>query len=207
MSQINALPINGFTIADLALLAPGPGQFLEVGGATEGRIDIDALAAYARVGTATASQGTLAEAALQPSDAGATGLALLATATAADARSAIGAMANTAPEIITNANGTAYRWPNGLQICTWQGTTALIAAFNWGPVTASNSVSLVFPAAFNTRPMVSAAGGWRSGGPSIYQAWEVYQNISPTDCSVFTVGAFLNASCFPAYLAIGTYTP
>jgi len=44
--QINALPINGITIADLALLVPGPGQFLEVGGATEGRIDIDALAAY-----------------------------------------------------------------------------------------------------------------------------------------------------------------
>ena len=93
MSQINALPINGITIADLALLAPGPGQFLEVGGATEGRIDIDALAAYARVGTATASQGTLAEAALQPSDAGATGLALLATETQSEARTAIGSPA------------------------------------------------------------------------------------------------------------------
>jgi len=50
MSQINSLPINGFTIADLSLLAPGPGQFLEVGGGTEGRIDIDALAAYCKIG-------------------------------------------------------------------------------------------------------------------------------------------------------------
>lgn len=207
MTQVPLISVNGFTIEDLALVAPGPGQFLEVGGATEGRIDIDALAAYARVGTATESQGTLAEAALQPSDAGATGLALLAAPTAADARSAIGAMANTAPEIITNANGTAYQWPNGLQICTWQGTTALTAAFNWGNVTASAPISLVFPAAFNTRPMVSAAGGWRSNGPSIYQAWEVYQNVSPTDVQAFIVGAFLNAICFPAYLAIGTYTP
>jgi hypothetical protein len=44
--KISSLPINGFSIADLALLAPGPGQFLEVGGESEGRIDIDALAAY-----------------------------------------------------------------------------------------------------------------------------------------------------------------
>lgn len=46
MTQVPLISVNGFTIADLALVAPVPGQFLEVGGATEGRIDIDALAAY-----------------------------------------------------------------------------------------------------------------------------------------------------------------
>jgi len=46
------------------------------------------------------------------------GNAVFTAVNEAAARTAIGAMANTAPEIITNASGTAYRWPNGLQICT-----------------------------------------------------------------------------------------
>jgi len=203
MSQINALPINGFTIADLALLAPGPGQFLEVGGATEGRIDIDALAAYARVGTATESQGTLAEAALQPSDAGATGLALLATATAADARSAIGAMANTAPEITTNANGTAYRWPNGLQICMFTGehqsaTTAMGSLFR-----SASAQVWTFPAAFNTTPAC-----FGSVSSAVMGRW--YDFVSPTATSVHYIqitAISVGSSAVGSIAAIGTYTP
>lgn len=201
MSQINALPINGFTIADLALLAPGPGQFLEVGGATEGRIDIDALAAYARVGTATESQGTLAEAALQPSDAGATGLALLAAPTAADARSAIGAMANTAPEIITNANGTAYRWPNGLQICTGNGL-AQATTFQYGSLWGAEPVATwTYPAAFAATPVaignvIGTTGRWIN--------FDSYVNILVYAQYSFSYETFFIDS---KLLAIGTYTP
>lgn len=66
MSQISALPISGWSISELPLTEVSPGLFLEVGGATEGRITIEALAAYARQGTATADQGAKADTALQP---------------------------------------------------------------------------------------------------------------------------------------------
>jgi hypothetical protein len=49
-TPITTLPITGYTITDLALVAPAAGQFLEVGGSSDGRIDIDALATYCRTG-------------------------------------------------------------------------------------------------------------------------------------------------------------
>jgi hypothetical protein len=165
MSQINALPINGFTIADLALLAPGPGQFLEVGGATEGRIDIDALAAYARLG------------------------------------------AGAEAEIITNANGTAIRFPGiGIQICTWNEATPRTTSTNWGFLFISGAITATFPAAFSEPPMVLGAplslsvdgntGAWISA-------------INPTTSSVTLVGVsgFSFVVLRLGYIAIGTYTP
>jgi len=86
---------------------------------------------------------------------GTAGLNVLAAPTAADARSAIGAMANTAPEIITNANGTAYRWPNGLQICTRMNGFYSLA-------TAPYNLTWTYPAVFGS-PAFAVVFGCKTG--------------------------------------------
>jgi len=131
---------------------------------------------------------------------GPTGLALLAAPTAADARSAIGAMANTAPEITTNANGTAYRWPNGLQICTGNGV-AQAPTFQYGSLWAALVATWTYPAAFATTPVaigsiIGTTGRWINFNPSVllldYAQYSFsYQSVSMTS----------------KLLAIGTYTP
>lgn len=85
-TPITAFPITGYTISDLALVSPATGQFLEVGGSSDGRVDIDALAAYCRAGLAwsdlTAKPTTLAGYGItdaQPLDADLTALAGLST--------------------------------------------------------------------------------------------------------------------------------
>lgn len=139
---------------------------------------------------------------------GATGLSVLAAADAATARTAIGAMANTAPEIITNANGTAYRWPNGLQIC------AHATGISFSTVSAYDYL-WTFPAAFTTLLGLSGLIRAAENGVDIRNGL-VYH--SRTDSSP-TVGAFhvrttgglgtpTNFNFIqPRVLAIGTYTP
>jgi len=133
---------------------------------------------------------------------GPTGLELLATATEAEARAAIGAMANTAPEIITNANGTAYRWPNGLQICRGNGlaqTTTFAYGSVWGTQYAS---TWTYPAAFATTPAVFGAGVGTSGrwiGLNVSNESAVQYTQFSFSSQTFTIESKL--------IAIGIYTP
>ena len=87
------------------------------------------------------------------------GNALFTAVNEAAARTAIGAMSTTTPEIITNANGTAYRWPNGLQICVVSYTTT--SAVNWTGTAGSRiyEQNWTYPAAFNETPFLYVSGG------------------------------------------------
>lgn len=85
-TPITTLPITGYTITDLALVSPAAGQFLEVGGSSDGRVEIDALATYCRAGLAwsdlTAKPTTLAGYGItdaQPLDSDLTAIAALTT--------------------------------------------------------------------------------------------------------------------------------
>lgn len=133
---------------------------------------------------------------------GPTGLALLATATQAEALAAIGAMANTAPEITTNANGTAYRWPNGLQICTGNGV-AQATNIPYGSLWAAEPIAnWTYPAAFAATPpvaignVIGTTGRWINFAPSVNSLSYAQYSFSSQSFSLES-----------KLVAIGTYTP
>lgn len=76
-------------------------------------------------------------------------------------------LSNNTPEVVTNSNGTAYKFPNGVMICTkrWTGNIAITAT--WGSsYEASSPVSLgKWAVEFIAKPIVSimntgANAGW-----------------------------------------------
>jgi hypothetical protein len=158
--------------------------------------DLEALAALAttglidRTGAGTATTRTT----------GTTGLNVLAAANEAAARAAIGAMANTAPEITTNANGTAYRWPNGLQICTGNGI-AQATNLPYGSLWAAEPVATwTYPAAFAATPVaigsvMGTTGRWINFDPYV-------NTLNYAQYSFSSQSFFLTSKL----LAIGTYT-
>jgi hypothetical protein len=164
--------------------------------------DLEALAALAttglidRTGAGTATTRTT----------GTTGLNVLAAANEAAARAAIGAMADTDPVIVTNANGTAYRWPNGLQICRFQSGSSTPTPIAWGSLYISSLLQYTFPAAFNAIPSVEPTYRFVTGeGGSV--AWGVTQAITTTTTAIYALSAFAAGGCRMGYIAIGTYTP
>ena len=150
---------------------------------------------------------------------GPTGLAVLASANAAAARTAIGA--EQAIEIITNANGTAYRWPNGLQICTttinlnYMDATAFEAVWTYPATFTTGSV----PHCFLSLP-VTAQGG-SINGPLWSTVTNDYRKVSvfganhPTNphlSAFLRIWSVVGQTFSTGYItgqavAIGTYTP
>lgn len=150
---------------------------------------------------------------------GPTGLAILATATPAEALAAIGAMANTAPEIITNANGRAYRWPNGLQICA---TTINLNYVDPGLL----SATWTYPAAFTTgsvphcflSPPATGQGGsingplWNTTDFRKVAVFGANQPNNPHLSAILRIWSIAGQTFSTEYIscqavAIGTYTP
>jgi hypothetical protein len=133
---------------------------------------------------------------------GTTGLAVLAAADADAARTAIGAMANTAPEIITNANGTAYRWPNGLQICSFTGELQNTTLATGALFIAATAATWTFPASFNLPPAVYGSQGTSTA------RWVGILGTDGTSVSYRQISATsISSSSNTRLVAIGTYTP
>jgi hypothetical protein len=143
-TPITTLPITGFTILDLALVSPAAGQFLEVGGSSDGRVDIDALASYCRAGLAWSDLGakptTLAGYGItdaQPLDADLTALAGLATTGAIERTGAGTAVTFTvsafAKTILDDADAATARGTLGLGTLATQAANSV--AITGGSIT------------------------------------------------------------------------
>lgn len=136
---------------------------------------------------------------------GPTGLELLATETQSEALSAIGAEQEI--EIITNANGTAIRFPgSGIQICTWNEDIARTTNGGWGFLFISEVITATFPAAFSELPTIigvprNLAVDGNTG------AWVHASGHTTSSVSLMGVSGFnfvkVRLGCF----AIGPYTP
>ena len=131
---------------------------------------------------------------------GPTGLALLATATPAEALAAIGA--EKAIQVITNANGTAWQFEDGLQICIGFNNTSVAVSFAWGALFASGVTTLTFPAAFDAAPRVAPASAQGDGNV----AWQVSAIITATTAQFFGA-AGTSGTIRYGYIAVGTYAP
>ena len=131
---------------------------------------------------------------------GPTGLELLATETQSEALSAIGA--EKAIQVITNANGTAWRFEDGLQICIGFNSTSVAVSSAWGAIFASGVTTLTFPAAFDAAPRVAPAPAQGDGNV----AWQVPVMITATTAQFFGA-AGTSGTIRYGYIAIGTYTP
>jgi hypothetical protein len=120
---------------------------------------------------------------------------------AADFRTAIGAMANTAPVIITNANGTAYRFASGLQICFGVGIAQDASTAIGGVAFSSIVQTWTYPAAFNSPPVCSG----RVEGTIV--RWMTFAPVETNTPYVQYRGGAEGDLLTSKLLAIGTYTP
>jgi len=133
---------------------------------------------------------------------GSTGLELLATATQAEALAAIGA--EQAIQIVTNINGTAWRFSGGLQICIFVGASLPIDGALSNGIFISQITTWTFPAAFtfNSRPTALCQPGdaRRWAGTDVGAG-------NGVSCTYRQLAPYLDPVLSPSYLfAIGSYT-
>lgn len=134
---------------------------------------------------------------------GPTGLALLATATQAEALEAIGAEA--AIEVVSNTNGTALRFPRIL----WQICTGRVQQ----PANVTDGVIATFPAAFSSSPTLVPVAEIRAAGNDSAFANAEFQEISGSQARLKLLVAFATSIVAPGaatwinYIAMGPYTP
>lgn len=179
----NSIEANGFAVSETGVLTLGTALAIASGGTGA----TTQSAARTNLGATTV------------------GNAVFTAVDEAAGRLAIGAMANTAPEIITNANGTAHRWPNGLQICTFVLNTA------HSPSVSSFSRTIAFAAQFATSPVVGGTFYCIQIGIGSRQGVLLAGTTRHTSTEAVLVGRdfagnLFNESTF-YMLAIGTYTP
>jgi hypothetical protein len=130
---------------------------------------------------------------------GPTGLALLATATQAEALAAIGAEQEI--EIFNNLNGTAYRFASGLQICFGVGIAQDASTAIGGVAFSSIVQTWTYPAAFNSPPVCSG----RVEGTIV--RWMTFSPVETNTLYVQYRGGAQGLLLTSKLLAIGTYTP
>ena len=182
----NSIEANGFAVSETGVLTLGTALAIANGGTGA----TTQSAARTNLGATTVGE------------------AVFTAVDEAAGRLAIGAMSNTAPEIITNANGTAYRWPNGLQICAHATSISLSTV-------SSYDYDWTFPAAFTT--LLGLSGLIQALEQNIdYRNGLVYHSRSSSSTTVGrfhvrTTGGVGTQTNFnwiaPRVLAIGTYTP
>lgn len=108
--------------------------------------------------------------------------------TNAPSLNAVLTLVGTNPEIVTNTNGTAIKYDNGLMICYKELMLTMAVNSAWGSVYESGNISLGnFPVAFISPPIVSVTNAAKTGD-GINGGWVEYiQSVSTTSCGTITM--------------------
>jgi hypothetical protein len=110
-------------------------------------------------------------------------------------------------QVVTNVNGTAWRFPGtGVQICTHISPSVFNANNPYGYIWISPQWITPFPAAFTSPPTVAASAPY-SDAAGGQVSWALYRDITETTGNFYLASGQNNGRALLAYIAVGPYTP